>query len=884
MEEDTQEVKLDNYFRSQLSRYETYYKNLACQSDRVIIDKWLEVFYAAPAAEKIARNGLMLLLNGHLSDFGFLKDPFTDMRNFGTNLNIVLDTYEGIPESDMSDQSAPSEQTETALSRRIEEGYLESISEVSSELGSSDEQPSSAVTVIRNLSHRRSNHSPDFLGCHQSNESVMQKIQSFERIAQRTQMEAALNSTKGREPRKAAINEYASLGDLQLRFDELAKRLGIESSQKSRLTEGQSPAREAPECAILGATPSLGENIRTMAQYNEKRLRIVTKTEQIPGRAKQNLPEPSQDPVEMTQRSQEWRHDDVTDKRTNAIIPSPSLGERIRIMTQNHDTPNSECTTSKRTQGGVEQMTPIVPKSLLGKNVRYQDQKICEYRAMDATTGCAPRGCEPIENPSTKSYLVDQKEIWSTRREEPRSKDATTEWTPRDGERTVRPSYVEQICSKRFMEPRFKDATTEWTLREPTEKSSLKPSQDDHKQILNKGHKAPSSKDATIGCTPRGCEPIENPSTKSYMVDQKEIWSTRHEEPRSKDATTEWTPQDGVMDDQKKIRSKGHEEPRFKDATTKCTPKKEELTTKFNKKSTKPSLDDKARLLMEFSEKPCSKDAATEWTPREGRIIENPSLKLVDPKQTRSKRHEEPRPKDATSKGTPKGYAQDETIVSSSDGQIRILTERNEELRRQCLVYYHEDGRLRKHPADGSQFKRMSKGFEIGVFRCMKRLRRWNGAPHSLKFFLTVFKSCGVRVGHSRLRSLDRRLELMATRWLDEQLRIRRERVWSLYRQSVQSKGESEPILTPRVAKELDQLIESRKKIIMEEMAHTAKLKELWVEYCLGKIRDQQLRQVLQKLDEKYLKLVKSLNKLARRQDKLSKHSAALGCSLINLI
>ncbi|XP_026849425.1 uncharacterized protein LOC6599477 [Drosophila persimilis] len=698
----------------------------------------------------------------------------------------------------------------------------------------------------------------------------MQKIQSFERIAQRTQMEAALNSTKGREPRKAAINEYASLGDLQLRFEELAKRLGIDSSQNSSLTEGQSPARESPECAILGATPSLGEKIRTMAQYNEKWLRAVAKTERIPGRAKQNLPEPSQDPVEMSQRSQEWRHDDVTDKRTNAIIPSPSLGEKIRIMTQNHDTPNSECTTSKRTQGGVEQMTPIVPKSLLGKNVRYQDQKICEYRAMapsskDATTGCAPRGCEPIENPSTK-------EIWSTRREEPRSKDATTEWTPRDGERTVRPSYVEQIRSKRFMEPRFKDATTEWTPREPTEKSSPKPSQDDPKQIRNKGRKAPSSKDATTGCTPRGCEPIE--TARPAMDDQKVIRSTRHEEPRSKDATTEWTPRDGVMDDQKKIRSKGHEEP----------PKKEELTTKFNKNSTKPSLDDIARILTKFSEKPCSKDAATEWTPREGRNIENPSLKLVDRKQTRSKRHEEPRPKDATIKGTPKGYAQDETIVSSSDEQIRILTERNEELRRQCLVYYHEDGRLRKHPADGSQFKRMSKGFEIGVFRCMKRLRRWNGAPHSLKFFLTVFKSCGVRVGHSRLRTLDRRLEQMATRWLDEQLRIRRERVWSLYRQSVESKGESEPILTPRVAKELDQLIESRKQIIMEEMAHTAKLKELWVEYCLGKIRDQQLQQVLQKLDEKYLQLVKGLNKLARRQDKLSKHSAALGCSLINLI
>ncbi|EDW30045.1 GL22537 [Drosophila persimilis] len=794
MEKDTREVKLDNYFRSQVSSYERYHKSFTCQSDRVMIDKWLAVFNASPAAEKIARNGLMLLLNGHLSDFGALKDPFTDMHNLGKNLNIVLDNYEGIPESDMIDQAAPSEQTETPSSRRIEEGYLESISEVSSGLGSSDEQPSSAITVIRNLSHRRSNHSPDSLGCrHQSNESVMQKIQSFERIAQRTQMEAALNSTKGSEhflnfrkilakritsvnlpcltagePRKAAINEYASLGDLQLRFEELAKRLGIDSSQNSSLTEGQSPARESPECAILGATPSLGEKIRTMAQYNEKWLRAVAKTERIPGRAKQNLPEPSQDPVEMSQRSQEWRHDDVTDKRTNAIIPSPSLGEKIRIMTQNHDTPNSECTTSKRTQGGVEQMTPIVPKSLLGKNVRYQDQKICEYRAMapsskDATTGCAPRGCEPIENPSTK-------EIWSTRREEPRSKDATTEWTPRDGERTVRPSYVEQIRSKRFMEPRFKDATTEWTPREPTEKSSPKPSQDDPKQIRNKGRKAPSSKDATTGCTPRGCEPIE--TARPAMDDQKVIRSTRHEEPRSKDATTEWTPRDGVMDDQKKIRNE----------------------------------------------------------------------------------------------------------------QIRILTERNEELRRQCLVYYHEDGRLRKHPADGSQFKRMSKGFEIGVFRCMKRLRRWNGAPHSLKFFLTVFKSCGVRVGHSRLRTLDRRLEQMATRWLDEQLRIRRERVWSLYRQSVESKGESEPILTPRVAKELDQLIESRKQIIMEEMAHTAKLKELWVEYCLGKIRDQQLQQVLQKLDEKYLQLVKGLNKLARRQDKLSKHSAALGCSLINLI
>ncbi|KAH8293780.1 hypothetical protein KR054_004410 [Drosophila jambulina] len=90
------EAWLDWHFNTQLLTYMEEDLPAACLSDRVIMAKWLLVFRAAPASQKMARNSLMLLMHGHLEDFGFLRTPFTDVNNCNRDLNQVINGYHGI--------------------------------------------------------------------------------------------------------------------------------------------------------------------------------------------------------------------------------------------------------------------------------------------------------------------------------------------------------------------------------------------------------------------------------------------------------------------------------------------------------------------------------------------------------------------------------------------------------------------------------------------------------------------------------------------------------------------------------------------------------------------------------------------------------------------
>lgn len=96
---------LDRHFRQQVARFHDvdYYK--ACPSDRLIMASWMKVFDAAPLYQKLARNGLMLLIHAHIKDFGNLRAPFTDIRNCKKDLNELLDSYRGFPETSFKDCS-----------------------------------------------------------------------------------------------------------------------------------------------------------------------------------------------------------------------------------------------------------------------------------------------------------------------------------------------------------------------------------------------------------------------------------------------------------------------------------------------------------------------------------------------------------------------------------------------------------------------------------------------------------------------------------------------------------------------------------------------------------------------------------------------------------
>ncbi|XP_064541618.1 uncharacterized protein LOC135430758 [Drosophila montana] len=91
------ELWLDRHFKQQLVEYSKVFQQTACASDQLIIAYWLKIFGSASKQQKWARNGLMLLMYGHLKEIGHLQVPFTDMRNVGKDLNEVLDSYTGLP-------------------------------------------------------------------------------------------------------------------------------------------------------------------------------------------------------------------------------------------------------------------------------------------------------------------------------------------------------------------------------------------------------------------------------------------------------------------------------------------------------------------------------------------------------------------------------------------------------------------------------------------------------------------------------------------------------------------------------------------------------------------------------------------------------------------
>ncbi|EDW72765.1 uncharacterized protein Dwil_GK17183 [Drosophila willistoni] len=93
MEKEPGEKLLDQHYQSQLRRYKRTHRRNACPSDQIVIAKWLRVFSTVPKEQKLARNSLMILMYGHLKEFGYLRDPFVDIANLDKDLNVILDSY-----------------------------------------------------------------------------------------------------------------------------------------------------------------------------------------------------------------------------------------------------------------------------------------------------------------------------------------------------------------------------------------------------------------------------------------------------------------------------------------------------------------------------------------------------------------------------------------------------------------------------------------------------------------------------------------------------------------------------------------------------------------------------------------------------------------------
>ncbi|XP_068149056.1 uncharacterized protein [Drosophila tropicalis] len=93
MQKEPSEKLLDQHYQSQLKKYKRSHQRDACPSDQIVIADWLRVFSTVPKEQKLARNSLMILMYGHLKEFGYLRDPFVDIANLEKDLNVILDSY-----------------------------------------------------------------------------------------------------------------------------------------------------------------------------------------------------------------------------------------------------------------------------------------------------------------------------------------------------------------------------------------------------------------------------------------------------------------------------------------------------------------------------------------------------------------------------------------------------------------------------------------------------------------------------------------------------------------------------------------------------------------------------------------------------------------------
>lgn len=154
---DLSEELLDRHFRQQLASYKYADQARAKQSDRPIMARWIKIFEKAPLSEKLARNSLMLLMHGHLKDFGVLKEPFTDVRNYSRNLNVILDEYRGQPCKKLATGKSPT-LLKKCSTQILRPRKLEPIKEVSeqSENDPTTSSFASIVTIIRKTNTRSS--------------------------------------------------------------------------------------------------------------------------------------------------------------------------------------------------------------------------------------------------------------------------------------------------------------------------------------------------------------------------------------------------------------------------------------------------------------------------------------------------------------------------------------------------------------------------------------------------------------------------------------------------------------------------------------------------------------------------------------------------------
>jgi len=205
------------------------------------------------------------------------------------------------------------------------------------------------------------------------------------------------------------------------------------------------------------------------------------------------------------------------------------------------------------------------------------------------------------------------------------------------------------------------------------------------------------------------------------------------------------------------------------------------------------------------------------------------------------------------------------------DKPVQALLIRREKLRIQCLEYYNLDGTMKDvkdMPAPLIDTKRTDlrvKGFIIGAYRALERVKRWRGKPNQLKLFKTCFRGCGLK-DFGRLQALDRRFEQVALKWYRKKLLVCQQNTWRRYRRNILAE---KPPPTEADLLQVHQQLELKAELQRERMVHLAKIRELCKTNCSGVVRPEVHHKMLSALNNEYDRLAEDLKLVVLEKEQL---------------
>ncbi|XP_017073941.1 uncharacterized protein LOC108109775 isoform X2 [Drosophila eugracilis] len=203
------------------------------------------------------------------------------------------------------------------------------------------------------------------------------------------------------------------------------------------------------------------------------------------------------------------------------------------------------------------------------------------------------------------------------------------------------------------------------------------------------------------------------------------------------------------------------------------------------------------------------------------------------------------------------------------DKTIEQLLTRRENLRVECLKYYNLDGTMKDvkdmpFPLMNSKGTEIRfKGFLIGAYRALERLKRWHGRPNKLKFFKTFCRGFGLN-DFGRLQALDRRFELAALKWHRHKVLVCQRNTWHRYRRSILV---DQPPFAMKDLIRVRHQLEMEEELQQERMVHLAKIKELCKTNCCGVLRPDIHQKMLNNLDDEIGQLLVELKSLIRKKE-----------------